>query len=263
MKNGHSKTLPTICARTIVSIVKNDKTVIDSAEIILKKAHEIMEELKKQFPNLFNEDCYLSAYACTLSMIARKGVKQGTLTIPEFMSYYAQHKVKIGREMQDFGVFGDLLELLVRLAFVPRSLRKASMLAVKSTDKTDLISKRLGETEIGHNGKSWTQATLFDYMEGKFDAVIYGMFAEEDKNDIFNLCINGQYEKAIDYIAEYMCVWPNKYDYLHDMDNLSSGRGIALKGENVQTVFNPSKYKAFQNAIENGQFTTLVEYLKK
>lgn len=261
-RNSHSKTLPTVAAKTIVSMVKKDGDIINSCADIIKKGTEIVNELYERFPSVFTEEIKPSVFAFSLSVVARKAVKDGTITIPEFMAYYSEHKARIASELQDFGAFGDLLELLVRLAFVPKNLRRASMLAVKSSNHADMISRKIGVAEIGHNGKTWTSATLFDYMDGDFSSVVYGMFSEEDKNDIYNLCITGQYEKAVDYISEYVCVWPNKYDFLHDMDSLSSGRGIALKGENVQTVFNDGKYRQFQNAIENGQFTTLAEFLK-
>ena len=261
-RNSHSKTLPTVAAKTIVSMVKKDSDIIDSCGMIVKKGIEIVSELYECFPTVFTEEIKPSVFAFSLSIVARKAVKEGTITIPEFMAYYSEHKARIANELQDYGAFGDLLELLVRLAFVPKNLRRASMLAVKSSNHADMISKKIGTAEIGHNGKTWTNATLFDYMEGDFTSVVYGMFSEQDKNDVYNLCACGQYEKAVEYISEYMCVWPNKYDFLHDMDNLSSGRGIALKGENVQSVYNDGKYRQFQNAIENEQFITLSEFLK-
>lgn len=262
-RSSHGNTLPTVIAKTIMKVINDDNRTVNSAAAIAEISNNIIESLVNQFPDVFTADIMKNVFAFTLCNVARKGVKQGTITVADYMSVFATHKAKISVELNDFGAFGDLVELLVRLYFVKVNLHNWTMLAVKSTAQVDLISKKLGKTEIGTNGKTWTQATLFDYMEGDFTAVIYGMFTDKMKADIFNLCACGEYVKGADYVANYMCVWADKYQYQKDLDNLSRGKGITLKGENVQTVCNAGKFDQFQDAIENGMFTTLKDYLKK
>ncbi len=58
-----------------------------------------------------------------------------------------------------------------------------------------------------------------------------------------------------------MSIWDNKYKFQSDMDNLTRGKGITIKGGSIQVVYNPGKYKAFLNALEEGTFTSLYDIL--
>jgi hypothetical protein len=204
-----------------------------------------------------------SVIAFILSNVAKIAVKIGDITISDFMRFFAKHKAQIAVSMDDYGAFGDLLEVLVRLYFVKRNFHSWKLLSVREYGKTDLISKKLGKVEIGNNGKTLSFGTLYDYMEGDYNSIIYGTFSVEDKQEIYKECMSGKYEDACEYVANYVCVWENKYTFQTDMDNLSRGKGITLKGDCIQVVYNDSKYKAFQDAIENKKFTTLKDFLGK
>ena len=104
---------------------------------------------------------------------------------------------------------------------------------------------------------------MFDYMDGDYTSMIYGTFSVEDKEEVYKLCLTGNYLQACMYVAEYVGVWSDKYQFQRDMDSLSRGKGITVKGENIQVVYNDSKYKAFQDAIEAKKIVTLREFLNK
>ena len=202
--------------------------------------------------------------AFTLSSLARYAVKIGLINIIEYLKLYAMVKERNESLIKDFGAFGDLFEVLVRCALMRKlSLVRWSALSVKDVMHSDIISKKYGKIEVGHNGKTLTFGTLFDYMEGDYNAIIYGVFSEEDKTEIYNLCKNGEYEKTLDYITSYCALWENKYKFQEDIDGLTRGKGITVKGGQIQVVYNPSKYSAFLDALEEGKITSLFETLKR
>lgn len=260
---SHTSTLSTLAARTTIARIEKDTSSLTTVKEIYQTSARIFKELYKDFPTVYKNEMKKSVISFILSNVAKKAVKIGDITISDFMCFLAKHKAKIALEMNDFGAFGDLLEILIRLYFVKKNFHNWKLLSVREYGKTDLISKKLGKVEIGHNGKTLSFGTLYDYMEGDYNAIIYGTFSVEDKEEIYNYCIRGEYEKACDYVANYACVWNDKYIFQKDMDNLSRGKGITLKGDCIQVVYNDSKYNAFQNAIEEGKFTTLKDFLSK
>lgn len=262
---AHTSKLSTLMARTALARIEKDSSPLTSVHDIYKTSVRIFKDLYSKFPTVYkkDKDTQKSVIAFILSNVARKAVKVGDITIADFMEFYAMHKARIAVSMNDFGAFGDLLELLVRLYFVKTCFHNWKLLSVKAYGEIDLVSNKLGKVEIGHNGKTLSFGTMFDYMEGDYNAMIYGTFSVEDKEDIYTLCKEGKYIKACDYIGQYMCVWSNKYDFQNDMNNLSRGQGIVVKGDCIQVVYNDSKYKAFQDAIENKKFITLKEFLNK
>ena len=260
---SHNTTLSTLAARTAISAIEKDNSSLKTSKDIYKTSGKIFKELYNAFPSVYKNEMKKSVIAFILSNVAKKAVKIGDITISEFMAFFARHKARIAIAMNDFGAFGDLFEILVRLYFVKKNFHNWRLLSVKEYGKADIISKKLGKTEIGHNGKTLSFGTMFDYMDGDYQSIVYGTFSVEDKEEIYKYCISGDYEKACDYIAEYACVWSDKYQFQKDMDNLSRGKGIAQKGDCIQIVYNDSKYNAFQNAIEAGKIITLREFLNK
>lgn len=256
--------LTTLQTRTLVSMINSTHATLSTRETIEKVATHVVENAEKTFPVQFPASLHNSFMAFTLSACGKIGVKNGDLNIIEYIAMLASAKKENEQSLKDFGAFGDLFEILVRCALIRNvNLIKWSALSVKDVKHADIVSKRFGIVEVGHNGKSLTFGTLIDFMEGDYTSVIYGVFSEDDKQDVYNLCIHGEYEKAIDFVTNYAVYWSSKYDFQRDMDNLTRGKGIALKGENIQVVFNPGKYDAFIGAIESGTFESLNETLKK
>lgn len=258
----YTNTLTTLQSRTIISVINSTNEKLCTKSIIEKVALETVETVEKRFPSQFPNELHNSYIAFALSSCAKIGVKNGDLNVIEYISILASAKQENEKSIRDFGAFGDLFEILVRCAMIKNiHLVKWSALSVKDVKHADIVSKKFGVVEVGHNGKTLTFGTLLDFMEGEYTSMVYGVFSDEDKEDVYNLCIHHEYEKAIDYISNYSVYWDNKYNFQHDMNELTRGKGIAVKGENVQVVYNAGKYNAFIEAIENGTFTSLYETL--
>lgn len=265
----HNTSLSTLQARTILSAIVAFIGSLCNRENIEKAALSIVASLEKAFPVQFPTTSHFSFVAFALSQCAKEGIKRGELKILDYLSIIAEVKQENEKAetsyngKADFGAFGDLLEILVRCAMMRKiALVRWSMLSVKDIKNDDITSKKFGIVEVGHNGKTLSFGTMFDYMEGSYTSVVYGMFSEEDKADIYSLVRSKEYDKAVDYVANYCGYWANKYDFQSDMDNLTRGKGITAKGENIQVVYNDGKYNAFQSAIEEGKIFTLADALK-
>lgn len=264
--------LSTLQARTIIDCIKEKTGYMETRSDIEKNAMKVINFLTETFPEVFhadftlpkNENPYYSYLAFTFSRCAEYAIEKGSLTVREYIAILASVKEENETSISDFGAFGDLFEVLVRCAFMRKySLVKWYMLSVKSIEKMDIKSKNFGVIEVGHNGKTLSYGTLFDFMKGDYTSVVYGVFSEEDKKEVYNLCRAEEYEKAIDYITSYSVYWENKYQFQEDMNNLTRGKGITRKGDNIQVVYNAGKYNAFVSAIENGIFTSLFEMLRR
>lgn len=212
---------------------------------------------------------YRRAYAFALSCYYREAFKSKYISLQEYMSFFAEHKQIMFYDYKDFGAFGDLHEILVRLACLPSiNFAQPAHLYVKpqQTENGKAIQDiRIRDIpcEIGCNGKTWQEAIPQDFMYGNFEGVAYGMYDNDLINDIIGYCITYMPEKAIETVKNYTCIWANKYDFLHDMQNMGRGKAFAIKSEKVITIFNPSRFGMFQNEIENSKFITLKDFLKR
>lgn len=268
----YENSLTTLQARTIAKAVSNYPFSLSDRKEIETAGKNIVKELENLFPAQFPFDDehgkennpHFSYIAFAFATCAKEGIKRGQLTVLEYISILASVKEDNEMTLKDFGAFGDLYEILIRCAMMKKyTLVRWSMLSVKAVETSDIISKKFGVVEVGHNGKSLSFGTLFDYMEGEYTSIVYGVFSEEDKKEVYKLCKNQEYEKALDYVTSYSVFWENKYDFQNDMDNLTRGKGIAAKGANIQVVYNPSKYNAFVAALEDGKFISFFETLKR
>lgn len=259
----YENTLTTLQSRTILSSVSSVVDSLSSRESIEKVALFIVDNLISLFPSQFPCADRLSFLSFALSSCAKEGIKRGELTILDYLSMLADIKEGNEHNIKDFGAFGDLYEVLVRCAMMRKlALVRWTMLSVKDVKTADIISKKFGVVEVGHNGKTLTFGTMFDYMAGDYTSVVYGVFSDEDKKEVYNLVRNKEYEKVIDYVCAYSAYWANKYDFQNDMDNLTRGKGITVKSCGVQVVYNAGKYDAFLSALEDGKFTSLADVLK-
>lgn len=258
----YTNALSTLQSRTLVSLINATHAKLDTKKAIEDIALSVVERAEKDFPAQFPTNLHNGYIAFTLSACGRIGVKNGDLNVTEYISMLASAKQENEKSLKDYGAFGDLFEILVRCALIRNiHLVKWSALSVKDVKHADIVSKRFGIIEVGHNGKSLTFGTLVDYMEGDYNAFVYGVFSDEDKETVYKLCIDGNYDKAIDYVTSYSVYWNDKYTFQKDMDELTRGKGITVKGENIQVVYNSGKYNAFVGALENGTFTSLYDTL--
>lgn len=268
----HENAISTLQARTILSGIRSSSVILSTRDVIEKTAVSVVESLEKLFPVQFPSDtenhCLFMAFA--LSACGKEAVKRGELSVLDYIAMLASEKEENEKAetsyngKADFGAFGDLYEVLIRCALVRKySLVRWSMLSVKDIKHSDIVSKNFGIIEAGHNGKTLSFGTLFDFMEGEYTSVIYGVFSEEDKKAVYALCKNKDYDKAVEYVCEYSAYWSDKYAFQHDMDNLTRGKGIAVKGCNIQVVYNSGKYDAFLSALESGTIKSLAETLSE
>lgn len=253
-------TLQKVTVRTMIENINPD--YLGCFGNIETEAEKIVYDCTTQYGNVFPAESESALKAYVYSCTCQYAMNKGKLTVIDYIAYIAIAKQEGYTLENDKGAFGDLLEILVRCALVCKlSLIRPSMLYVKDALHSDILSKKYGVIECGHNGKTWQEATVFDFMNGKFQTVVYGMFDNVDKEAVFNLCAKRDLGGAIEYIKNYVCIWTDKYDFLRDIDGLTSGKGITIKAGKVMSQYNSGKYNAFQQAIENGLFVTLADVL--
>jgi len=262
----HDYKVTTSDVRTINYLVgsmlfDDELTTMDDIE---KASKKIINKLCVDFPEDYNALNYHVILSFILYRVAQYAMKNGFIAPLAYLKMYAELKKNEFYNNDDFGAFGDLLETLVRVLFVRNlSLVRPSHIAVKPFGENDLISKKYGKIEIGNNGKTWTQGNRYDYMSGDFTSVVYGMFNNADREKIFNWMIDGQFEKALHMVSIRCAYWTDKYDFLNDINNVSRGKGICVKGGNIQCQCNESKYWAFRDKIDGGNYVTLADLLNK
>lgn len=254
--------LSTLQMRTLIAIIAAFVGDVSTFDAIRKTALRIVKDAFKAFPKVFPLSIYKRCVAFALSHIATKAINEGSLSIIDYLKALATIKRINGVMINDYGAFGDMFEILVRLAFVGNvNLFRASQIHVHEMSSYDMISRKYGKIEIGCNGKTFASGTALDYMSGDYNAVVYGVFADVDKQAIYNACERGDIQYAIDYVKAYTCIWQDKYQFEHDMQTLTRGKGITIKSGKIMVQYNAGKHNAFINAIESGYFTTLADIL--
>ena len=254
-------------ARTMMEYIETNAPKLWNRETIETFAIETVSAMKDLFPDQFKTetpDDDRKFIAFSLSACAKHAIKVGDLSVLNYIALLAEVKQENEKAIKDFGAFGDLFEILVRCALMRKlSLVRWSMLSVKDVNKTDIISKKYGKLELGHNGKTFSFGTMFDYMAGDYTGVIYGMFDDYMKERIYMLCRQHEYENALNYVTSYCALWEDKYDFQRFMDDLTRGKGITAKGANIQVVYNTGKYNAFVEALEQGKMESLYDTLQR
>jgi len=260
----YENALSTLQVRTIIAAVALLDVDFTDKYIIEDNAFAVVNSLQKTFPEDFpiiNSRRYI---ACALAACAKKGVQTNVLPVAEYIGILSATKEDNESNLYDFGAFGDLYEVLIRCALVKVSnFYRSTALYVKPMGETDIISKKYGRLEVGHNGKTLTYGTLFDYMSGDYTGMIYGVFSKEDKKEVYRLCQEHEFRKAVEYVSSYSVLWTDKYQFQKDIDSLSRGKGITKKSGCIQVVYNESKYNTFVDALENGRFTSLYDLLNE
>ena len=262
MKHNHENALSTIAARTAIAAINADNSKLTTKEEITHAASTTIKYLRSTFPAVYTKDILYALAAFVLAFYGKKAVTVGDMTVIEYIAVYAHVKRINSKIRNDYGAFGDLLEVLVRIALVKNiNLVRPAMLTVREVMKSDIISGKYGVIEVGHNGKTLNEGTLFDAMAGKYQTIIYGMFTDGERKAIYKACENKEIEKAIALASYNVCLWKNKYAFQSDMDNLSRGQGVTIKAQGAQVVYNPSKHAAFSDALKKGKFHRLSDIL--
>lgn len=191
----------------------------------------------------------------------------------EYLRLYVIWKLQEYTFNNDYGAYGDIIEVLTRCILRKRInfIRLTDIQVKPLTSKNDTLRQQISFTdakskgmffEVGHNGKTLTEGTITDFMEGNYNGFIYGMFMQEELTAICNYIINNDYKKAFKAIASGLYVWVNKYDFITDINSVSRGKGITYKPHinAPQIVFNQSKLNAFIQYMEISNIPTLFEF---
>ena len=255
----HNYSINTLQARTLKKATETMNITPENVKIV---AMEKTVELTEKFPSVFSVTEINSYLAFLISECMKKLYTENQISLSEYIKFFAMHKQEMAVNSKDFGAFGDLFELLVRIIIIGNlNLVRATALSVAQFGKSDVVSKKYGIIEIGHNGKTFTEGTCFDYMAGNYTTVIYGVFSDIDKNLIYSLCMEGNVQQAIEEIKKRTAVWTNKYQFQYDMNHLGKNgkeiKALTIKGGNVQMQCTTGIYFNFLEKLENGEFKTL------
>lgn len=233
---------------------ENNQSVFEIAKALVAKRFPNLEtELKKRV--------ILNMYACGVSYHAMK--KSETWT--DYIISYTRFKSLTYTKLSDFGSFGDVVETICHLLVNRACWRvKIENLHVSKIGIVDLRFNGI-KIEVGTNGKSWLESTPDDAMHGKFSAVVYGVFTEKEKESICNEFAHHNIKEAIGRIANNLYYFEDKYSFLDFMQSrVSRSETIVWKSNGYfQTVYNPSKDKAFRIAIKKENVPTFAETIGK
>lgn len=245
------------CAET-----ENKKDIFPIVKDFAKKVFPVLPEhirteLKKN-PELWKKVA-LNLYACGIARYEMEQVE----TWKEYMIKYATFKANTYIRLNDLGAFADVVETSLHLLVCREEWKvKIKNLHVSAIGKTD-ITLNGRKTEVGTNGKSWNDSRKNDPMHGPFQAVIYGVFTEEEKEQITSLFVSGEVKKALTNIADMTYYFFEKEDFCHLMNyEVSKTPGIIWKKAGYyQTVYNGSKHSAFLRMVEKQNINSVHEVL--
>ena len=240
--------LTTLERRSIVAFVR---TVINEEDAQQKIA---------TYCELIGRETWKEGVAFGIAYYNKEIAKRDKKSGKDFLQDYANAKRINEEELCDKGAFGDLYECLIRCAIIGNiNLFHIDHVHAKKSETSDCVYK--GHiVEIGHNGKTWQEATYEDYMSGKFESVIYGVFDKEDKEAIYDLIDNGDIKTAIEYALTNSGYWQNKYDFYNDITALGRGKAITVKSNKVMSQYSKSRHDMFLMGIENGKIPAATDY---
>lgn len=161
----------------------------------------------------------------------------------------------------DKGARGDAVEAVVRY-HLKRKFITYNDVMTQTLTKTD-VKTRFGLVEIGHNGKTFQAAyvpadmdkadyTEENYMNGKFEIVIYGAFRKDFTAD----------DLLTDKVLRVMKVFTDKYQFPHAIagkHGLASGWNVAHERATVQ--YSDALRIRFTDYCKENGIPTLGEFL--
>lgn len=160
-----------------------------------------------------DEDTVPAPYEVLTAVLVAKWFMHHTKDVIEYLIKFALNK-RQGRYMPnaDKGAFGDLIEVLVRLAAVPRPLWRKEMCHAQVMEKRDIImgkGDRRIKIEVGHNGKEFTDLEPDEFFKdghwysGKYQYLVYGQFTDAELNGLVDLIEQGEQGavKAVEIVA--------------------------------------------------------------
>ena len=261
-------TLPTLVARSIINAIialfntfdtmpDNDALCDYIVAIISRVARET------RFPLPSGSHDSKRAIALALSTAHKAALSRKLISVQQYIELYATEKECMYYEMRDYGAAGDLIEVLTRVACLPSiTLTHAAHLYVKPENTSDITIKGV-KFEVAHNGKTWTFGTIDNPLYGDFTGVVYGVWDAELLKQLF-FDAEVDIPRALATIREYMCVWGDKDAFRRDMDSLfPRGKFFTIKSCKVMNNCGDGFMRRFNEAVEDGRFTTLKDFLSK
>lgn len=260
MKTAKYNDTKKITARRKARFVRDCKNATNKLEV-----YELAKELAKETASKTKlegtaKDLMLAMYACGLAVWNM----EQTQTVEEYMIGYIKWKFATFDKLNDTGAIGDAIETAGHLIAMRKRWRtQIRNLHVALIGNTDI---QLGgvKFEMGHNAKLWADSNMDDAMAGPFDGVIYGMIDNDEIAEIAKL-MRTDFVRGLTELADMLYVFTDKNEFLEVMQN-DLGRSETIKYredlDQMITVYNPSKQKAWIDRMEGGEFPTLTEYMK-
>lgn len=259
----HDSKLSLVQVKTIDALINLDERILTNKADISACAERVIAIAIRDYFTLFNPANSALYYPYTLAKCAQKAIKARTLKVLEYIAILAEQKQDGEQNVNgeyikgDFGAFGDLYEILVKCALAKNiNLIKMRQLTVRELDDFDVISKKYGKIEIGHNGKTLNQGSALDYLSGDYKAFIYGVFDEYTKALVYDACKHQDLKQAIAIIKAYSALFADKYDF-YKLQDLRRGKIITIKSGKVMIQYNAQFYKMFLYALENDLIVSL------
>lgn len=259
----HDSKLSLVQVKTLDALIKKDLTVLNSRIAIETCAKNVVSVAIHDFSKIYNFTEYPLYIAYALAKTATKAIKLKTLPVLDYIQIVAEQKQDGEKNAQglykdnDFGAFGDLYEIIVKCSLVKNvNLIKARQLTVRELDDYDVVTKKYGKIEIGQNGKTLSQGNAIDYLDGDYKAIIYGVFDEMTKEQIYSACLKKDLQTAIKIVKAYSAIFANKYDF-YKLQDLRRGKIITIKSGKVMIQYNEQFYKMFIDALETDYIVSL------
>jgi hypothetical protein len=241
-------------------------------------------EKKELFDVIARQEDKKSAYIAAVNYCEKKGITapgnyNGVLSVAlaffafckadkkdvtGYIRHYANFKKQCYYRLSDFGAFGDLAETLARLACKPRNLWSLRDIHVKRAGDVDIVI-RGKKFELGTNGKTFSESTENDAMTGKYSAVCYGVFTNDEKRDLFNMAIMTP-DNAIKNFANMFFVFPDKIEFYDFMTQKIDNKPWFKFKPNTgrwQIVYYDSRAAKFIAKTDEYNIMTLSEYIAK
>lgn len=206
---------------------------------------------------------YNAMLAISIAFYRQAQAKINGVKAIDTLKEYARFKYWSMVKLSDFGAFADVAEILVRLYCKPEWSISYNDVHVKQSYSID-CTIRGNKCEIGTNGKTFAESVEGEPMRGKFDYVVYGVFAPYEKERILKMLMQGETRRALDEMAKKMYVF-EKNDFYEFMTT-KTGRGAMIAYKPLygyyQVVYNDSKHDLFREAVKREHIPTLAEWLK-
>lgn len=182
----------------------------------------------------------------------------------DYFAEYASFKAESFIRFNDLGAISDLIETAVH-CIASRELWRVKLynLHVSDMGKIDVKINRI-KWECGTNGKSFMESTEADYMHGKYSAIMYGVFNEEEENTLCEYFTSGKTFEGLTYVAKRLYVWEDKNAFVPFCNKLAKRSALEwnASGNYARFRYNNGTDKAFRREAKAEGIKTLYEYMK-